>query len=86
MALTIDSKIKELMANEQARREVDVIVPGLTTHPSIGLAKNMTLRRCATLLPDKLTPAVMEQIAAMLARVAGDASLADGGEAAAAAA
>ncbi len=84
MALTIDSKIKELLANEQARREVDILAPGLTTHPSLGLAKNLTLRRCAKLLPDRLTPEVMDKIAAMLARVAGDAPA--GGDAAAKAA
>lgn len=73
MALTINSKIKDLMANEEACREVDKIVPGIITHPQIGLVKNMPLSKCAKLLPDTLTPKVMDEIAAMLTRVTGTA-------------
>ena len=69
MKLTVNSKIKDLMANAEARAEVDLICPGLTTHPSLGLAKNMTLTACARLLPDTLTPEVMNKIAEMLERV-----------------
>ncbi len=76
MSLTINSKIKDLMANEEACREVDKIVPGIITHPQIGLVKNMPLSKCAKLLPDTLTPAVMDEIAKMLARVTGE--VADG--------
>lgn len=83
MALTFDSKIKELMANPQIRAEVDKIAPGLTAHPTLGLAKNLTLRACAKLLPDSLTPSVMEQIAAMLERV--DSAAGEGTECSAAA-
>ena len=71
MALTIDSKIKDLMANAEARSGVDTIIPGLTSHPSIGLAKNFSLRKCAKLLPDTLTPEVMGQIEALLQRIGG---------------
>lgn len=73
MALTVDSKIRDLMANEQARAEVDRIAPGLTTHPQIGLVKGMSLRACASLLPDRLTPEVMKEISDMLERVTGKA-------------
>lgn len=80
MSLTVNSKIKDLMANEEARREVDKIAPGLTTHPQIGLVKNMPLSKCAKLLPDRLTPEIMNEISEMLVRVTGGGSDADGGE------
>ena len=72
MPLTIDSKIKDLMANADARAGVDEIIPGLTSHPSLGLARNFSLRKCAKLLPDTLTPEIMERIEALLRRVGGD--------------
>lgn len=80
MALTVNSKIKELMANEECLVEVDRICPGLTTHPHIGLAKNFTLKKCASLLPEQLTPEVMTEIAAMLERVTGKAEDAEDAE------
>lgn len=73
MPLTVNSKVKDLLANEEACREVDQLCPGLTTHPYIGVAKNFTLSKCAQLLPETLTPEIMAQIAEMLERLTGKA-------------
>lgn len=81
MALTVNSKVKDLLANEECCREVDRICPGLTTHPYIGVAKSFTLSKCAQLLPETLTPAVMGEIAEMLERVTGKAEEEDAADA-----
>lgn len=69
MALTIDSKIKDLLANDAVRAEVEKMMPGLTSHPQLGLAKGMSLRSVTKLLPEQFTPEVMEQVEAMLAKI-----------------
>lgn len=71
MALTVDSKIEDLIANAQTRAEIDKIVPGMSTHPQINFVKGMPLSKCAALLPNKLTPEVMSQIEEMLKRISG---------------
>lgn len=61
MALSVNSKIRELLENPALVALIDRLVPGLTSHPLIGVAKNFTLAKCAKLLPDVLTPEVMEK-------------------------
>ncbi|HWP80198.1 MAG TPA: PatB family C-S lyase [Candidatus Acidoferrum sp.] len=72
MALTIDSKVKDLLANDEVRAEVDSMMPGLTGHPQLGLVKGMSLRSVAKLLPEQFTPEVLEKVEAMLVRISGD--------------
>lgn len=77
MALSVNSKIRELLENPALVALIDRLVPGLTSHPLIGVAKNFTLAKCAKLLPDVLTPEVMEKILDALASVAGGAAETD---------
>ena len=56
--LTIESTIKELLANEQ----VEELVPGLTKNPLVALAKNKTLKEIMDKLDDLLTDDVIDQI------------------------
>ena len=42
--LSIESTVKELLANEQVKDKIEELVPGLTKNPLVLLAKNKTLK------------------------------------------
>lgn len=44
MALSINSTIRELVANEQAKAIIEKHLPGASKHPQIGMVYYMTLR------------------------------------------
>ncbi|MGI5927185.1 MAG: hypothetical protein ACOX8A_08420 [Thermacetogeniaceae bacterium] len=44
MALNIDSKVKDLVANKQCAQIIDKYIPGFSTAPQIQMAMGMTLR------------------------------------------
>ena len=49
MALTIDSTIKDLLADPKAKAILDRHLPGFSTHPLVALGKKMTLKWIATI-------------------------------------
>ena len=42
--LTIESTIKELLANKEVKAKIEELIPGLTKNPILMLAKNETLK------------------------------------------
>ena len=60
--LSIESTIKELLANEQVKDKLDDLVPGLSKNPLLALAKNKTLKEVMDKLDDILTDDVIDQI------------------------
>ncbi|MBR5521533.1 MAG: hypothetical protein IKU54_06000 [Oscillospiraceae bacterium] len=60
--LSIESTIKELLANEQVKDKLDDLVPGLSKNPLLALAKNKTLKEVMDKLDDLLTDDVIDQI------------------------
>jgi hypothetical protein len=48
MALTIDSKIKDILASEQAKAILEKHLPGSTSHPDLPMAMYMSLREAST--------------------------------------
>jgi len=65
MPFSADSKIGELLANEKAKAILEKHLPGMSTHPQIGMAKGMSLKMIAAfpqsgLSPDKLKAIVDE--------------------------
>ncbi|HNR97657.1 MAG: hypothetical protein BWY10_01050 [Chloroflexi bacterium ADurb.Bin180] len=59
MAFSINSKLGDLIANEQAKAVLEKHLPGMSTHPQLAMAKGMTLKMIAAfpqagLSPDKL--------------------------------
>ena len=62
MAITIDSKIGEILADEKARAILDKHLPGTSTNPQTQMAKNMTLKMVAPLSGGKITPAILKLI------------------------
>lgn len=60
--LSIESTIKELLANEQVKDKLDELVPGLTKNPLLALAKNKTLKEVVDKLDDVLTDDIIDKI------------------------
>ncbi len=62
---TMDSKIKDLIANEEVRNRVDEVAPGLVTHPKISMFKGFSLKACSKVIPRQLNPEVLDKIQAI---------------------
>ena len=59
MALSVDSKVKELMKNEKAAEPLDSYAPGFKSNPQMKLVQSLTFRKLcsfpqAGISPDKL--------------------------------
>ena len=59
MALSVDSKVKELMKNEKAAEPLDSYAPGFESNPQMKLVQSLTFRKLcsfpqAGISPDKL--------------------------------
>ena len=67
MALTIDSTLGELLANEEAKAILEKHVPGLATHPQLAMAKGFALKAIAPMsqgmLPKEKLDAITEDLA-----------------------
>ncbi len=62
MALTIDSKIVDLLANAKTRAILDKHIPGFSANPQTKLANNMTIKIIAPMSGGKITPAIIKAI------------------------
>ena len=62
MAITIDSKIGEILADPKGKAVLDKHVPAFSTNPQISMAKGMTLKVIAPMSGGKLTPAILKAI------------------------
>lgn len=62
MAITIDSKIGDILADEKAKAILDKHMPGTSTNPQISMASGMTLKMVAPLSGGKITPEIIKAI------------------------
>lgn len=62
MALTIDSKIGDLLADAKAKAILDKHLPGFSTNPQVGMAKGMTLKAIAPMSRGIVTDAKIKAI------------------------
>ena len=62
MALTIDSKIGDLLGNEKTRAVLDKHIHGFSSNPQTKLANGMTLKVIAPMSGGKITPAIIKAI------------------------
>ena len=62
MALTIDSKIGDLLANPKAKALLDKYLPGFSTNPQMAMAKGMTLKAIAGMSKGMITPEKIKSI------------------------
>ena len=62
MALSMDSKIGDILANPKGKAILDKNLPGFSTNPQMAMAKGMTLKMIAPMSGGKITPAILKAI------------------------
>ena len=67
MALTAESTIGALLANESAKAIIEKHLPGMTSDPRLKMAMGMTLKQIMPLSQGKITPSKIDAIGADLA-------------------
>lgn len=66
MALSVDSKVKELMKNEAAADLLEKFSPGFKTNPQMKLVQGLTFRKLASFPQAGLSAEQIEEIDAAL--------------------
>ena len=66
MALSVDSKVKELMKNEAAADLLEKFSPGFKTNPQMKLVQGLTFRKLASFPQAGLSAEQLEEIDAAL--------------------
>ncbi len=61
MAITIDSSIKDLLANPKAKAILDKHIPGISTNPQIAMVETMSLPDVQP-MSSMVTPAMLKAI------------------------
>ena len=69
MTFDLNSRIRDIMANEQARAIVDRHIPGASTHPQLDIALEMTLREVSWYPESGLTQEKLKALLEDLARL-----------------
>lgn len=62
MALSVDSKVKDLRKDEKAAEVLEKYAPGFKTDPQMKLVGALTFRKLATFPQAGLTPEQVEEI------------------------
>jgi len=62
MALSVDSKIKDIKKNPEAVELMEKFTPGFKTNPQMKLVSGMSLRKLASFPQAKLSPEQLEEI------------------------
>ncbi|MBQ7903337.1 MAG: hypothetical protein IJ362_06365 [Oscillospiraceae bacterium] len=60
--LSIESTIKELLANEMVKDKLDELIPGLTKNPLVLLAKNESLKDIIDKVDDFIDDETIDKI------------------------
>ena len=66
MALSVDSKVKELMKNDAAAELLEKFAPGFKANPQMKLVGAITFRKLASLPQAGISPEKLEEIDAAL--------------------
>ena len=69
MTFDLNSRIRDIMVNEQARAIVDRHIPGASTHPQLDMALEMTLREVSWYPESGLTQEKLKALLEDLARL-----------------
>ena len=62
MALSVDSKIKDLVKNPEAADLLEKFSPGFKTNPQMKMVQGLTFRKLASFPQAGLTPEQVEEI------------------------
>ena len=60
--LSIESTIKELLANEAVKDKIDELIPGLTKNPILKLAQNETLKEILDKVDDLIDDETIDML------------------------
>ena len=66
MAFSVNSKIREIIADERAKAVLDKHMPGASTHPQLYMAMDMTLKQVSWYPESGLTSAKLQALVADL--------------------
>ncbi|MGO9021706.1 MAG: hypothetical protein ACLQVJ_25500 [Syntrophobacteraceae bacterium] len=69
MGLTIESKLSELLGNERSKEVVEKHLPGISTHPMLGMIQTMTLDQIMPLSQGQITPQAIQAISEDLTKL-----------------
>lgn len=64
--LTIENQLHELLSDAEAHAVIERHLPGFSAHPQLSMAMSMTLPSIANFVPDQITAAMLQAIAAEL--------------------
>lgn len=62
MAVTFDSKLKDIMACPEAVAVLEEMVPGISKNPGLKMIANMSLRKCCKMPQAGFTPEMIQQL------------------------
>jgi hypothetical protein len=69
MAFTIDSTLGDFLDNPQAKTVLEKYVPGVSTHPMVGMVKGMSLKMLLSMPQAAQLGLTQEKAQAVLAEV-----------------
>jgi len=69
MALTIDSTLGELLADEKGKAVLEKHLPGVTSMPGLDMAKGYSLKAIAPMSQGQITDAMLNAIAEDLGKI-----------------
>jgi hypothetical protein len=62
MALTIDSKMGELLANPKGKAVLERHMPGISANPQMAMAKGMSLKMLAPMSGGRITAPMLKAV------------------------
>ena len=62
MALSIDSTLGDILADEKGKAVLEKHMPGVSTHPQLAMAKGMTVKAIASMSQGQITQATIDAI------------------------
>ena len=69
MALSIDSKLGDILANEKGKAVLEKHMPGVSKHPQLAMAKGMTLKQIAGFSQGQISQATLATVDADLKKI-----------------
>ena len=69
MAFDVNSKIRDILANEKAKAILDKHIPGASTHPQIDTALGMSLKEISYYSESGLTPEKLKALVEDLEKI-----------------
>ena len=69
MSFSIETDVGTLLDDDQTKAILERLLPGLSTHPSIGMARGMPLVTVAQFSGGLITPELLAKVAEELAKL-----------------